>query len=145
MLAINWNPSKLDTPLAHFAVSITIAVLPLALLVLVVGVSAAVVKIDIHASDMPSGTEDRLHPHREADVNEDEYESLAEQNSIYLPLVVTPYTEHPAERAALMALYNHTNGDGWDDNSGWGTDVSYCTWYGVSCDITGHVKIIDLS
>ena len=23
------------------------------------------------------------------------------------------------ERAALIALYNSTNGDGWDDNSGW--------------------------
>ena len=27
----------------------------------------------------------------------------------------------PSERAALIALYNSTNGDGWTDKSGWKT------------------------
>ena len=48
-----------------------------------------------------------------------------------------------SERAALIALYNSTNGDNWSDNSGWkdppldgdgfsksGTE---CNWHGVSC------------
>ena len=48
-----------------------------------------------------------------------------------------------SERAALTSLYNSTNGDKWDNNSGWkqpplhgdgfalpGTE---CSWYGVEC------------
>jgi len=40
-----------------------------------------------------------------------------------------------AEREALIALYNATNGSGWTDNSGWvtGTAGTECTWYGVTC------------
>ncbi len=59
------------------------------------------------------------------------------------------------ERAALIALYNSTNGDNWTDNSGWkeppldtdgfamwGTEN---TWHGITCD-AGHtyVQKIDL-
>ncbi len=46
------------------------------------------------------------------------------------------------ERAALIALYNSTNGDSWTDNSGWETPDGSAftdpgtenTWYGVGCD-----------
>ena len=39
------------------------------------------------------------------------------------------------ERQALLALYSATNGESWENNSGWkdaavGTE---CTWYGVAC------------
>jgi Leucine-rich repeat (LRR) protein len=39
------------------------------------------------------------------------------------------------ERAALIALYDATNGPGWTDNSGWVTATvgTECTWYGVAC------------
>ena len=60
------------------------------------------------------------------------------------------------ERAALIDLYNSTNGDSWIDNSGWklaplaadgfampGTEG---TWHGVTCDIAGeHVDKIVLA
>lgn len=57
------------------------------------------------------------------------------------------------ERAALIALYNSTNGDGWTDNSGWKTPPldtdgfampgTEGGWYGIT--LSGdHVTIIDL-
>lgn len=49
-----------------------------------------------------------------------------------------------AERAALIALYNSTNGDNWIDKSGWKTSPLYLdgfalsgtekNWYGVTCN-----------
>lgn len=61
-----------------------------------------------------------------------------------------------SERAALIALYNSTNGDNWDRNYGWkapplaadgfampGTEYS---WHGIHCNTTGTaVKGISLS
>lgn len=44
-----------------------------------------------------------------------------------------------AERQALIALYNSTNGDAWTDNSGWKTGGSFSPsgtedgWYGIGC------------
>jgi len=41
-----------------------------------------------------------------------------------------------AERAALIALYNSTDGTNWTDNSGWlGAPGTECTWYGVTCHL----------
>ena len=37
------------------------------------------------------------------------------------------------DKAALVALYNATNGQSWIDNTGWLTDQDYCTWRGVTC------------
>jgi hypothetical protein len=48
------------------------------------------------------------------------------------------------ERAALMALFNSTNGDEWFNQTGWGTTQSYCTWYGITCDTEGHVTELRL-
>ena len=58
------------------------------------------------------------------------------------PLDNTDYEAGP-ERAALMALYNATNGDGWTNNSGWKTPPlaadgfafpgTECGWHGVTC------------
>lgn len=40
-----------------------------------------------------------------------------------------------AERAALLALYDGTNGPQWTQKSGWGgAPGTECDWYGVSCD-----------
>ncbi len=57
------------------------------------------------------------------------------------------------ERAALIALYNSTNGDNWEFNDGWklpplfgdgfampGTENN---WYGITCD-PGNTTIIGL-
>lgn len=43
-------------------------------------------------------------------------------------------TEIPqAECEALVALYTATNGDDWNDNSGWLDNNSPCEWHGVTC------------
>ena len=38
------------------------------------------------------------------------------------------------EKAALIALYNSTNGDNWTDNTGWLTERDHCEWNGVFCE-----------
>ncbi len=39
-----------------------------------------------------------------------------------------------SERAALVALYNSTNGPAWTNNGGWlGPEGTECAWYGVTC------------
>ena len=39
------------------------------------------------------------------------------------------------ERAALIALYNATDGDRWTNNSGWGSPLgTECIWHGVICE-----------
>ena len=40
-----------------------------------------------------------------------------------------------AERDALIAFYNATNGAGWIDNTNWlGAPGTECEWHGVTCD-----------
>jgi hypothetical protein len=59
------------------------------------------------------------------------------------------------ERAALIALYDHSNGDGWYDNTGWKTPPlagdgfampgTECDWVSVWCDgVETTVQEIDL-
>ena len=54
------------------------------------------------------------------------------------------------QRNALISLYNSTNGDNWDDNSGWKTNGEFSppgtegNWHGIT--VSGdHVSEIDLS
>ena len=55
-----------------------------------------------------------------------------------------------AQRNALIALYNSTNGDGWTNNTGWKTGGvpsprgTECSWVGVTCG-SPKVDWIDLS
>jgi Leucine-rich repeat (LRR) protein len=58
-----------------------------------------------------------------------------------------------SERAALIAIYNSTNGAGWSRRANWrnAEDTDFappgteCTWYGVLCDGPGnHVTSLDL-
>lgn len=51
---------------------------------------------------------------------------------------------HP-DYNALMALYESTNGDEWNDNTGWGQDCEPCGWYGVECNEEDRVSIINLN
>ena len=48
-----------------------------------------------------------------------------------------------AECAALVALYNSSNGTNWADNSGWLVTNTPCTWSGLDCT-DGHVSQINL-
>lgn len=48
----------------------------------------------------------------------------------------------PAERAALVALYNATNGSGWLTNTNWlGAPGTECTWHGVQCDALQYTVV----
>ena len=49
------------------------------------------------------------------------------------------------DRAALVALYNATDGPNWVDNTNWLTDAPLGEWYGVTTDGRGRVVRLDLS
>ena len=54
---------------------------------------------------------------------------------ISLPFTTLLAAIPPSEREALIALYDSTNGDGWNNNDGWkGPSGTECTWYGVRCN-----------
>ena len=52
--------------------------------------------------------------------------------------------ENP-DRAALVALYEATDGPNWVDNTNWLTDAPLGEWYGVETDASGRVVSLDLS
>jgi hypothetical protein len=47
-------------------------------------------------------------------------------------------------RYALVVLYYSTNGDKWNDNTGWLSSLSVCAWNGVSCSSTDIVDYLEL-
>ena len=51
--------------------------------------------------------------------------------------------ENP-DRAALVALYNATDGPNWVNNENWLTDAPLGSWYGVETDAMGRVVVLDL-
>ena len=46
--------------------------------------------------------------------------------------------------AALIALFNATNGDGWTNKAGWLTGLPYCDWHGVICNDENRVEELHL-
>ena len=64
------------------------------------------------------------------------------QDSNFLPAIFKPFSE----RAALVALYESTDGRYWWFNQNWLSDsVHHCKWYGVTCDSEERVVLeIDL-
>ena len=49
------------------------------------------------------------------------------------------------DRAALVALYDATDGADWTDNTNWLSDGPLDDWYGVTTDANGRVTTLDLS
>ncbi len=49
------------------------------------------------------------------------------------------------ERAALVALYEATDGPNWENNENWLSDLSLDEWYGVRMDTSGRVVSLYLS
>ena len=47
-----------------------------------------------------------------------------------------------SDRAALMALYDATDGENWTNNTNWGTDEDLDEWDGVSTDSDGRVEVL---
>ena len=58
--------------------------------------------------------------------------------------VVEITVENP-DRAALVALYEATDGPNWVDNTNWLTDAPLREWYGVDTDASGRVVELDLT
>lgn len=52
---------------------------------------------------------------------------------------------HEGDRAALVALFDNTGGDGWFNTWGWKTAAPLGRWHGVTTDSDGRVTGIDLS
>ena len=48
------------------------------------------------------------------------------------------------ERAALVALYNATNGNNWTDSTNWGTDEALDHWHGVTASGGDRVERLNL-
>ena len=48
------------------------------------------------------------------------------------------------DNAALMALYNATDGANWSRSDNWGTDAPLDRWYGITVDRNGRVIRLDL-
>ena len=81
--------------------------------------------------------------------------SAAAPSQLITPVVVLPTpTAIPqptpragdvnADRAALAALYNATNGSSWQDDTNWLSNRPLGEWYGVSTDADGRVADLRL-
>ena len=57
---------------------------------------------------------------------------------------ITPTPITNPDRAALVALYEATNGDEWANNNNWLSDRPLGEWYGVETDADGRVTQLDL-
>ena len=51
----------------------------------------------------------------------------------------------PGDRAALVALYNATNGDNWTNNTNWLSDRPIGEWHGVTTNANGRVTELRFS
>ncbi len=60
------------------------------------------------------------------------------------PAVDTVPTGGP-EYHSLMALYNSTNGDNWLNSENWGSSAPLGTWYGVTTDPEGRIRLLELN
>ncbi len=60
------------------------------------------------------------------------------------PVTVGAPTPASADRAALVTLYNATNGPNWTNNTNWLSDTPLDQWHGVSTDGDGRVVTLDL-
>ena len=49
------------------------------------------------------------------------------------------------DRAALVALYNATDGDNWTNNTNWLSDLPIGDWFGITTNADGRVTAVELS
>ncbi|QWX84828.1 T9SS type B sorting domain-containing protein [Cellulophaga sp. HaHaR_3_176] len=67
---------------------------------------------------------------------------ILERNEINLNVTISCEVSN---RAALVALYNATDGPNWVNNTNWNTTAPLSTWYGVTINSNGCVVGIDLN
>ena len=67
----------------------------------------------------------------------------------FIGMVLCDFVVHPLikknERTLLIALYDATNGENWENNTNWKTDKPLSEWYGVSTNGSGQVTRLWLS
>ncbi|MGD9091447.1 MAG: hypothetical protein PVF74_01260 [Anaerolineales bacterium] len=104
----------MNTKFLALVESISLALLSLALYMTAVGVTPAIagsVNPEIESdADKLVGADNRKTSPGRSDSSKDEYGLPLEQYSIHLPVLIY---KPPHERAALMAIYNSTEGEGW--------------------------------
>ena len=49
-----------------------------------------------------------------------------------------------SDRAALVTLYNATDGPNWENNTNWLSNAALGEWYGIVTDNSGRVISLDL-
>ncbi len=59
-------------------------------------------------------------------------------------VAVTVTADAQNDRAALVALYDSTDGDNWKTNTNWKSSAAIGTWYGVTTDNAGRVIFLNL-
>ena len=57
----------------------------------------------------------------------------------------TPTATSTEDRNALVALYQATDGSGWNNNANWLSDEPLGSWYGVTTNADGRVTRLDLT
>ena len=72
----------------------------------------------------------------------DRRSAYSEPVPVTIPVVVP--AAGSKERAALVALFEATDGNNWTHNDNWLTDAPVATWYGVFTDNNGHVSRLHL-
>lgn len=50
-----------------------------------------------------------------------------------------------SERDVLLELFEACKGNDWHRNDFWNSPIDFCDWYGVGCDINGHVVVLNLA
>ena len=59
------------------------------------------------------------------------------------PSVLGP-TSDETDREALVALYNATDGENWDESDNWLSDAPLGEWAGINTDDDGRVTVLNL-
>ena len=52
-------------------------------------------------------------------------------------------SENPITRQSLLNLYADTAGESWHISTDWGSNLTYCEWYGVTCK-SGTSEVTEL-
>lgn len=56
-----------------------------------------------------------------------------------------PVTVELGPRAVLIRIYNSLGGDDWGDNTNWGSDRPFDSWYGIQADGAGNITQLSLA
>ena len=65
-------------------------------------------------------------------------------DTVEVSLAIRPQTNVATDRAALVALYNATDGANWTNNTHWLSTRPLSDWYGVTTDADGRVTRVSL-